>query len=109
MDFNSTEQTIAWLRDRYQNGTLSIKPPYPFSAHGGFIFGTRRRELFCQRALDLARRVNTRACSESFIIRFTVSLRLLRLLIHSSRISAFSMVSFLETAFPSRLEPQWNP
>jgi hypothetical protein len=28
MDYNSTEQTIAWFRDRYLEGTLIIKPPY---------------------------------------------------------------------------------
>lgn len=28
MDFNSTEQSISWFRDRYREGSLTIKPPY---------------------------------------------------------------------------------
>lgn len=28
MDFNSSEETISWFRDRYREGTLKIKPPY---------------------------------------------------------------------------------
>jgi hypothetical protein len=28
MEFNSSEQTISWLRDRYREGTLIIKPTY---------------------------------------------------------------------------------
>src|SRR5437016_11183635 len=28
MEYNSSEQTIAWFRDRYMEGTLVIKPPY---------------------------------------------------------------------------------
>jgi hypothetical protein len=28
MDFNSSEETISWFRDRYREGTLRIKPPY---------------------------------------------------------------------------------
>ena len=28
MDFQSTVQTISWFRDRYREGTLTIKPPY---------------------------------------------------------------------------------
>lgn len=28
MQFNSSEQTVGWFRDRYLEGTLKIKPPY---------------------------------------------------------------------------------
>lgn len=28
MDFNSSEETIGWFRDRYREGNLKIKPPY---------------------------------------------------------------------------------
>lgn len=28
MDFNSSEETISWFRDRYREGSLTIKPPY---------------------------------------------------------------------------------
>ena len=28
MDFNATEQNITWFRDRYQEGNLTIKPPF---------------------------------------------------------------------------------
>lgn len=28
MDFDSSAQTISWFRDRYREGTLTIKPPY---------------------------------------------------------------------------------
>lgn len=28
MDFTSTEETIGWFRDRYLEGTLTLKPPY---------------------------------------------------------------------------------
>ena len=28
MDFNSSEETISWFRDRYREGSLKIKPPY---------------------------------------------------------------------------------
>ncbi len=28
MDFNSSEETISWFRDRYREGSLMIKPPY---------------------------------------------------------------------------------
>jgi hypothetical protein len=28
MDFTSTEQTVAWFKDRYAEGTLFLKPPY---------------------------------------------------------------------------------
>jgi hypothetical protein len=28
MDFNSSEETISWFRDRYREGNLKIKPPY---------------------------------------------------------------------------------
>jgi hypothetical protein len=28
MEFNSTEQTIGWFRDRYAEGSLTIRPPY---------------------------------------------------------------------------------
>jgi Protein of unknown function DUF262 len=28
MDFRSSEQTISWIRDRYRDGELIIKPPY---------------------------------------------------------------------------------
>ncbi len=28
MDFDSSVQSIAWIRDRYREGTLSIRPPY---------------------------------------------------------------------------------
>ena len=28
MDFTSTQQTVGWFRDRYLEGTLTLKPPY---------------------------------------------------------------------------------
>ncbi len=28
MEFNSSEQTVGWFKDRYLEGTLTIKPPY---------------------------------------------------------------------------------